>query len=116
MFKEGYNLIHESLNLLSVYGPMHSETAACSRLLGRLNYLMGDFAEALSYQQKAAIMNERCLGIDHPSTITDYVSGVTFVCELDRIQLYYCRSIKCVLLNLIMMVGSKFWFSNFWQS
>ena len=77
MFKEGYELITESLNLLSVYGPMHSEIAACCRLLGRLNYLMGDFEEALSYQQKAAIMNERCLGIDHPSTITDYVSHNT---------------------------------------
>jgi len=53
---------------------MHPEIAACCRLLGRLNYLMGDYAEALAYQQKAAIMNERCLGVDHPSVITDYVS------------------------------------------
>lgn len=72
-------MILESLNLLSVYGPMHSEIAACCRLLGRLNYLMGDYAEALNYQQKAAIMNERCLGVDHPSVITDYVSCLILV-------------------------------------
>lgn len=88
MFKEGYELIQESLNLLSVYGPMHSETAACCRLLGRLNYLMGDFAEALSYQQKAAIMNERCLGIDHPSTITDYVSYLVVLTDRPAIIIF----------------------------
>lgn len=72
-FQEGYELIVEALNLLNVYGPMHAEIAACCRLLARLNYLMGDYAEALSFQQKATIMNERCLGVDHPNTITDYM-------------------------------------------
>ena len=72
---------------------MHSETAACCRLLGRLNYLMGDFAEALSYQQKAAIMNERCLGIDHPSTITDYVSVIsTCVCICSLLHMLWSSS------------------------
>lgn len=75
--KEGYELITEALNLLNnVYGAMHPEIAQCLRMLARLNYIMGDHAEAMSYQQKAVLMSERVNGIDHPSTITEYVSIV----------------------------------------
>lgn len=35
---------------------------------------MGDHAEALATQQKAVLMSERVNGIDHPYTITEYVS------------------------------------------
>ncbi|XP_059480383.1 clustered mitochondria protein homolog isoform X2 [Neocloeon triangulifer] len=72
--KEGYELISEALNLLNnVYGAMHPEIAQCLRMLARLNYIMGDHAEAMSYQQKAVLMSERVNGIDHPYTITEYV-------------------------------------------
>ena len=30
--------------------------------------------QALLYQQRAVLMSERVLGIDHPNTITEYVS------------------------------------------
>lgn len=74
--KEGYELISEALNLLNnVYGAMHPEIAQCLRMLARLNYIMGDHAEAMSFQQKAVLMSERVNGIDHPSTITEYVSS-----------------------------------------
>jgi hypothetical protein len=36
---------------------------------------MGDYNEALVYQQRAVLMSERVLGIDHPNTITEYVSA-----------------------------------------
>lgn len=73
--KEGYELISEALNLLNnVYGAMHPEIAQCLRMLARLSYIMGDHAEALAYQQKAVLMSERVNGIDHPYTITEYVS------------------------------------------
>ncbi|XP_025090334.1 clustered mitochondria protein homolog isoform X2 [Pomacea canaliculata] len=73
LLREGYELISEALNLLNnVYGPMHSEVAACLRLLARLNYIMGDYPEAMSHQQRAVLMSERVLGIDHPNTITEY--------------------------------------------
>ena len=52
-----------------------AEIAACCRLLARLNYIMGDYGEALVYQQRAVLMSERVLGIDHPNTITEYVSN-----------------------------------------
>nr|CAD7262813.1 unnamed protein product [Timema shepardi] len=71
--KDGYELISEALNLLNnVYGAMHPEIAQCLRMLARLNYIMGDHAEAMAYQQKAVLMSERVNGIDHPYTITEY--------------------------------------------
>nr|XP_033777453.1 clustered mitochondria protein homolog isoform X2 [Geotrypetes seraphini] len=72
--KEGCELINEALNLFNnVYGALHVEICACLRLLARLNYIMGDYSEALSNQQKAVLMSERVLGIEHPSTIQEYM-------------------------------------------
>ncbi|KAK7882100.1 hypothetical protein WMY93_028274 [Mugilogobius chulae] len=72
--KEGSELINEALNLFNnVYGAMHVEICACLRLLARLNYIMGDHGEALSNQQKAVLMSERVLGIEHPNTIQEYM-------------------------------------------
>ncbi|XP_069191277.1 clustered mitochondria protein homolog [Procambarus clarkii] len=71
--KDGYDLINEALNLLNnVYGAMHPEIAQCLRMLARLNYIMGEYVEAMSFQQKAVLMSERVNGIDHPYTITEY--------------------------------------------
>lgn len=71
--KDGYDLISEALNLLNnVYGAMHPEIAQCLRMIARLNYIMGDHAEAMAFQQKAVFMSERVNGIDHPYTITEY--------------------------------------------
>ncbi|XP_074199348.1 clustered mitochondria protein homolog isoform X1 [Camelus bactrianus] len=72
--KEGCELISEALNLFNnVYGAMHVEICACLRLLARLHYIMGDYAEALSNQQKAVLMSERVMGIEHPNTIQEYM-------------------------------------------
>ncbi|XP_060799958.1 clustered mitochondria protein homolog isoform X2 [Neoarius graeffei] len=72
--KEGCELINEALNLFNnVYGAMHVEICACLRLLARLNYIIGDHPEALSNQQKAVLMSERVLGIEHPNTIQEYI-------------------------------------------
>ncbi|XP_038614939.1 clustered mitochondria protein homolog isoform X2 [Tachyglossus aculeatus] len=72
--KEGCELISEALNLFNnVYGAMHVEICGCLRLLARLNYIMGDYSEALSNQQKAVLMSERVLGIEHPNTIQEYM-------------------------------------------
>ena len=58
---------------------MHPEIAQCLRMLARLNYIMGEHAEAMAYQQKAVLMSERVNGIDHPYTITEYVSTNKFL-------------------------------------
>ncbi|GFQ78441.1 clustered mitochondria protein homolog [Trichonephila clavata] len=71
--KEGYELITEALNLLNnVYGAMHPEISQCLRMLARLNYIMGDHAEAMAFQQKAVLMSERVNGIEHAYTISEY--------------------------------------------
>lgn len=72
---EGHELIAEALNLLNnVYGAMHGEIAQCLRMVARLCYVTGDHRDAMAYQQKAVLMSERVNGIDHPYTITEYVS------------------------------------------
>ncbi|XP_021944435.1 clustered mitochondria protein homolog isoform X3 [Folsomia candida] len=72
-FREGYELLSESLNLLNnVYGAMHPDIALCLRSLARLNYVMGEHGDAMAYQQKALFMAERILGVDHPTTILEY--------------------------------------------
>lgn len=73
----------------NVYGAMHPEIAQCLRMLARLNYIMGDHAEALATQQKAVLMSERVNGIDHPYTITEYVSCIN----------HYKRQIITVILQ-----------------
>lgn len=71
--KEGHELICESLNLLNhVFGPMHPTIAQCLRMVARLNYIMGDNNDAMTYEQKAVLMSEKVNGIDHPRTIIEY--------------------------------------------
>ena len=63
------------VNLMSsVYGAMHPELAQALRLLARLSYILGDPQDALAQQHKAALMSERCNGVDHALTIVEYVS------------------------------------------
>ena len=108
--KEGYELISEALNLLNnVYGAMHPEIAQCLRMLARLNYIMGEHVEALGYQQKAVFMSERVNGIDHPYTITEYVSAAlcprllaqscALICLLYCYNDYYRLTWHCIALR-----------------
>lgn len=73
--REGYDFLTEALNLFNnVYGPLHSDIVQCLRLLGRINYVLGEYQDACSFQQKAVLMSEKINGIDHPHTFTEYVS------------------------------------------
>lgn len=75
LLQEGYELVVEALNLFNnVYGAMHPKIISCLRLIARLNYIMGDYNEALIYQQRAVLMSERILGVDHADTINEYVN------------------------------------------
>lgn len=78
--RDGHELITEALNLLNnVYGAMHPEIAQCLRMVARLCYVTGEHREAMAYQQKAVLMSERVNGIDHPYTITEYVSNQPYI-------------------------------------
>ncbi|KAK4336525.1 hypothetical protein RND71_044241 [Anisodus tanguticus] len=75
--KECYELINESLNLLNnVYGAMHPEIIRCLRMLARLSYIMGDFVEAMSCQQKAVLMSEKVNGIDHSNKLSSFLRSI----------------------------------------
>lgn len=99
-FKEGYELISESLHLLNnVYGAMHSENSQCLRMMARLSYIMGDLPEAISMQQRAVLMSERVNGIDHPYTISEYVSFghvhvISMLKDLCNKPILFCRDYR----------------------
>lgn len=58
---------------------MHAEIAQCLRMVARLCYVTGEHRDAMAYQQKAVLMSERVNGIDHPYTITEYVSAFFYM-------------------------------------
>ncbi|XP_070700176.1 clustered mitochondria protein homolog [Pempheris klunzingeri] len=73
LLRDGYELISQALTLFSsVCGVLHEDVCMCLRLLGRLSYIFGKYADALSHQEKAVMSSERVQGIDHPQTIQDY--------------------------------------------
>uniref|UniRef100_A0A2N9H0C0 Clu domain-containing protein n=1 Tax=Fagus sylvatica TaxID=28930 RepID=A0A2N9H0C0_FAGSY len=69
MLSEAYTLFSEAFSILQqVTGPMHREVANCCRYLAMVLYHAGDMAGAIMQQHKELIINERCLGLDHPDT------------------------------------------------
>ncbi|XP_029304608.1 LOW QUALITY PROTEIN: clustered mitochondria protein homolog [Cottoperca gobio] len=73
LLKDGYELISQALTLFSsVCGVLHEDVSMCLRLLGRICYILGEYADALSHQEKVVLSSERIQGIDHPQTIQDY--------------------------------------------
>ncbi|XP_078122335.1 clustered mitochondria protein homolog [Sander vitreus] len=74
LLKDGYELISHALTLFSsVCGVLHEDVCMCLRLLGRICYILGEYADALSHQEKAVMTSERIKGIDHPQTIQEYI-------------------------------------------
>ncbi|XP_034062393.1 clustered mitochondria protein homolog isoform X4 [Gymnodraco acuticeps] len=74
LLNEGCELISQALTLFSsVCGVLHEDVCMCLRLLGRICYILGEYADALSHQEKVAITSERIQGIDHPQTVQDYI-------------------------------------------
>ncbi|KHN83700.1 Clustered mitochondria -like protein [Toxocara canis] len=77
--RSGFEMVAEALNLMNnVYGAMHPDMAQCMRLLARLSYILGDPTEALAQQHKAALMSERCNGLDNANTILEYLNLAHF--------------------------------------
>ncbi|KAB5541065.1 hypothetical protein DKX38_014039 [Salix brachista] len=69
MLSEAYTSFSEAFSILQqVTGPMHREVANCCRYLAMVLYHAGDMAGAIIQQHKELIINERCLGLDHPDT------------------------------------------------
>ncbi|XP_076025104.1 clustered mitochondria protein homolog [Genypterus blacodes] len=73
LLRDGYELINQALTLFStICGVLHEDVCLCLRLLGRINYISGEYADALNHQEKAVMSTERLHGIDHPQTVLDY--------------------------------------------
>ncbi|CAI9786083.1 unnamed protein product [Fraxinus pennsylvanica] len=69
MLSEAYTLFTEAFTILQqVTGPMHREVANCCRYLAMVLYHAGDMAGVIMQQHKELIINERCLGLEHPDT------------------------------------------------
>ena len=60
------------LRLTQVAGAHHRLCSGAYSLLAVVLYHTGDFLQAAYYQQKALVINERALGLDHPDTLKAY--------------------------------------------
>ncbi|KAJ7545279.1 hypothetical protein O6H91_09G113600 [Diphasiastrum complanatum] len=103
---EAYELFSEAFTILQqVCGPMHREVANCCRYLAMVLYHAGDMAGAIMQQHKELIINERCLGIDHPDTAHSYGNMALFYHGLNQTELAL-RHMGRALLLLNVSCGS----------
>lgn len=94
-FKEAYEYLMDALNTYNnVYGPLHSDIIECLRWLARINYILQDYGEAVTFQLKAVLMSEKVNGVDHPTTITEYVSSL-FISFTYSTYLWICLDLSC---------------------
>jgi protein TIF31 len=88
MLSEAYTLFSEAFAILQqVTGPMHRDVASCCRYLAMVLYHAGDMAGAIMQQHKELIINERCLGLDHPDTAHSYGNMALFYHGLNQTEL-----------------------------
>ncbi|KAJ6302825.1 hypothetical protein OIU77_016842 [Salix suchowensis] len=99
MLSEAYTLFSEAFSILQqVTGPMHREVANCCRYLAMVLYHAGDMAGAIIQQHKELIINERCLGLDHPDTAHSYGNMALFYHGLNQTDLALRHMSRALLL------------------
>lgn len=99
MLSEAYTLFSEAFTILQqVTGPMHREVANCCRYLAMVLYHAGDMAGAIMQQHKELIINERCLGLDHPDTAHSYGNMALFYHGLNQTELALRHMSRALLL------------------
>lgn len=99
MLNEAYTLFTEAFTILQqVTGPMHREVANCCRYLAMVLYHAGDMAAAIMQQHKELIINERCLGLDHPDTAHSYGNMALFYHGLNQSELALRHMSRALLL------------------
>ncbi|XP_061337567.1 clustered mitochondria protein-like [Gastrolobium bilobum] len=100
---EAYTLFSEAFSILQqVTGPMHREVANCCRYLAMVLFHAGDLAGAITQQHKELIINERCLGLDHPDTAHSYGNMALFYHGLNQTELalrYMSRALQLLSLS-----------------
>ncbi|KAL6495668.1 hypothetical protein OROGR_030231 [Orobanche gracilis] len=99
MLNEAYTLFSEAFMILQqVTGPMHREVANCCRYLAMVLYHAGDMAGAIIQQHKELIINERCLGLDHPDTAHSYGNMALFYHGLNQSEMALRHMSRALLL------------------
>ncbi|KAJ9174444.1 hypothetical protein P3X46_013085 [Hevea brasiliensis] len=99
MLSEAYTLFSEAFSILQqVTGPMHREVANCCRYLAMVLYHAGDMGGAIIQQHKELIINERCLGLDHPDTAHSYGNMALFYHGLNQTELALRHMSRALLL------------------
>ncbi|RWR82845.1 clustered mitochondria protein isoform X4 [Cinnamomum micranthum f. kanehirae] len=99
MLNEAYTLFSEAFSILQqVTGPMHSEVANCCRYLAMVLYHAGDIVGAIMQQHKELVINERCLGLDHPDTAHSYGNMALFYHGLNQTELALQHMSRTLLL------------------
>ncbi|KAL8155095.1 clustered mitochondria protein [Apium graveolens] len=99
MLGEAYSLFSEAFTILQqVTGPMHREVANCCRYLAMVLYHAGDMAGAIMQQHRELIINERCLGLDHPDTAHSYGNMALFYHGLNQTELALRHMSRALLL------------------
>ncbi|GLU00239.1 hypothetical protein SLE2022_176190 [Rubroshorea leprosula] len=99
MLSEAYTLFSDAFSILQqVTGPMHREVANCCRYLAMVLYHAGDMAGAIMQQHKELIINERCLGLDHPDTAHSYGNMALFYHGLNQTDLALRHMSRALLL------------------
>ncbi|XP_042511663.1 clustered mitochondria protein [Macadamia integrifolia] len=105
LLSEAFTLFSEAFSILQqVTGPMHREVANCCRYLAMVLYHAGDMAGAIMQQHKELIINERCLGLDHPDTAHSYGNMALFYHGLNQTELAL-RHMSRTLLLLSLSCG-----------
>ncbi|URE38722.1 hypothetical protein MUK42_03750 [Musa troglodytarum] len=88
LLNEAYTLFSEAFSILQqITGPLHRDVASCCRYLAMVLYHAGDIAGAIVQQHKELIINERCLGLDHPDTAHSYGNIALFYHGLNQTEL-----------------------------
>ncbi|KAL5207899.1 hypothetical protein ABZP36_032334 [Zizania latifolia] len=96
---EAYALFSEAFSLLQqITGPMHRDAANCCRYLAMVLYHAGDVPGAIVQQHRELIINERCLGLDHPDTAHSYGNMALFYHGLNQSELALRHMSRTLLL------------------
>ncbi|KAJ0988140.1 hypothetical protein J5N97_006496 [Dioscorea zingiberensis] len=99
MIEEAFSLFSEAFSILhQVTGPMHREVASCCRYLAMVLYHAGNLEGAIMQQHKELIINERCLGLDHPDTAHSYGNMALFYHGLNQTELALRHMSRTLLL------------------
>ncbi|XP_065003313.1 clustered mitochondria protein isoform X4 [Musa acuminata AAA Group] len=99
LLSEAYTLFSEAFSILQqITGPLHQDVASCCRYLAMVLYHAGDVPAAIVQQHKELIINERCLGLDHPDTAHSYGNMALFYHGLNQTELALRHMSRTLLL------------------